>query len=101
MCGRVFGISFQSSLESRTQVSEFFASEGGRPHYPPCHPLHGAILLIGHHIDCDAPPEVHLVCTENPLSGLQQLQPQSVHTVSDDAVCTNVTERVQQSCQCF
>lgn len=63
MRGRVLRVSFQSCLKFGTEVGELLAAEGWRSHNPPGHPLEGAVLLIGHHINSDAPPEVHLICS--------------------------------------
>lgn len=60
--GRNCECSFQFCLKCGTQVVELLTAKGWT-HNPPRHPRKDAVLLIGHPINRDAPPEVHVVCT--------------------------------------
>lgn len=68
----------------------------GRSHNPRVHPLKkGAVLLIRHQINCDAPPEVHLICSQHPLPRFQQL-----NAIRHQQICHN-DEIIHRHCIFF
>lgn len=95
-CSCVLQISFQSRLKCGSQVNRLLAVKGWRLHDPPRHPLKGAVLLIGHHINHDAPPEGHVICCYCSLPRF----PAAVNTITADNQCCSMQLLTQFFYQC-